>query len=141
MVWKSTKIITFLTNTKSPKLSSLQYRALAVSVIAAYLFTVSVCACVCVRWQKSPESCTIHHIPGCLSFSLVIWESCVQFVNVYGCLTLVEESTAAPLSRSSSTSSTWPSLAARWSALSPFWTCGGRDMVKKKCINADLMLS
>lgn len=36
-------------------------------------------------------------------------------------LTFVAESTEDPLPSSSCTSPTWPSLAARWSALSPFW--------------------
>lgn len=36
-------------------------------------------------------------------------------------ITLVAESTADPLPSSSWTSPTWPSLAARWRALSPFW--------------------
>ena len=35
--------------------------------------------------------------------------------------TLVAESTEAPLPSSSCTRPTWPSLAARWRALSPFW--------------------
>lgn len=57
----------------------------------------------------------------CLSRHLRITYPSLQFISVYVCLTLVEESTLAPLSTSSSTSSMWPSLAARWSALSPFY--------------------
>ena len=49
--------------------------------------------------------------------------------------TFVEESTAAPLSSSSWTRSTWPSLAARCNALRPFWEKKRKEMSGSTCNN------